>query len=326
MAVHWNKTCKMNIDLANEIKDGLSSSPKTLPSKYFYDEKGSALFSAIMQLPEYYLTNAELEIFTSKSKILIENLNLKKENYFELIELGAGDGYKTIEFLKALTQEAFNFSYSPIDISYQALKQIEQTVLKVLPDIKLQLQQGDYFKTLQELKKSSQPKIVMFLGSNLGNMQDEIAHNFLKQLSFNLSIKDKLILGIDLKKNADIITPAYNDSQGITRDFNLNLLVRINKELEANFNIEQFEHTPSYDEKEGIAISSILSKSKQSVYIKAINQTFYFDKDEKIFTEISRKYDDYILQKICKNTGFHIIHKTTDKKSYFADYILEKKE
>ncbi|PXX25751.1 L-histidine N(alpha)-methyltransferase [Arenibacter sp. ARW7G5Y1] len=314
----------MNKQFANDVKEGLSKTPKSLSSKYFYDEKGSALFSKIMKLPEYYLTDAEFEIFQKKAPEIIKLLGITSQKSFDLIELGAGDGYKTIELLKALDTLNFQYKYCPIDISAKALHQIEENIHQQIPNKKIDPKLGDYFHILHELKSSPLPKIVLFLGSNIGNMENVEANAFLSHLSENLSKDDKIILGADLKKSKDIVLPAYNDSQGLTSAFNLNLLSRINTELDADFNTELFVHTPMYDEQEGVAKSAIKSTVNQEVEIKVLDMKVAFKKEEQIHTEISRKYDDISIQNICLDTGLKIVGKITDSKNYFADYIIEK--
>jgi dimethylhistidine N-methyltransferase len=314
----------MNKQFAKDVQAGLTSTPKKLSSKYFYDEKGSALFSKIMKLPEYYLTNAEFEIFEQSGVDIVEHLGITPNQPFDLIELGAGDGYKTIELLKTLETGKFQYNYTPIDISKKALSQIEENIKKEIPDKAISPKQGDYFHILHELKSSSLPKVLLFLGSNIGNMEDVQAQLFLSQLSDSLNTGDKVLLGVDLKKSRSIILPAYNDSKGFTRDFNLNLLRRINREFNADFDLNQFEHIPSYDENEGIAKSAIRSKLNQKVTLHALDMIVQFDKGEDIHTEISRKYDDEVIRKICLDTGLKSIGKLTDSKRLFADYILEK--
>jgi L-histidine N-alpha-methyltransferase len=314
----------MKEQFAKDIEAGLTKQPKHLSSKYFYDEVGSSLFSKIMKLPEYYLTNAEFEIFQQQGTDIIKTLDIHKNQPFELIELGAGDGYKTIELLKALEADNYNYQYIPIDISKKALDQIKQNVKAQLPNKEISPKKGDYFNILKELKESSIPKVILFLGSNIGNMPDEIAESFLLNLSNSLSKGDKLILGTDLMKSKDIVLPAYNDSEGVTSAFNLNLLTRINRELDADFDIAMFEHAPEYDEKKGIATSAIRSKIVQTVEIKALDLKVSFEAGEKIHTEISRKYNDEIINKIGLNSGLKIIGKLSDSRHYFADYILEK--
>ncbi|MCX7550578.1 L-histidine N(alpha)-methyltransferase [Xanthomarina sp. F2636L] len=314
----------MNTKFKNDINEGLSKLSKTLPSKYFYDKIGDALFVKIMNLPEYYLTKAEFDIFKNQTKNIISSLGIKPDTYFELIELGAGDGTKTKELLKVLLSENFKFEYLPIDISINALNNLEANLNNELPDLKVTKKQGDYFSVLDSLKTSKHPKVVLFLGSNIGNMEDERAKNFTLSLSKSLNTNDRILLGVDLIKSKDIVLPAYNDKTGVTKTFNLNLLNRINKELDANFSIEDFSHQPEYIEKEGIARSYIVSNKDQDVFIGALNKTFHFKKAEKIHTEISRKYNDTVLNSILENSQLKIVTKLLDSKAYFADYIIIK--
>ena len=307
-----------------DVEQGLESLPKTLPSKYFYDKKGDELFIQIMNMPEYYLTRAELEIFKEQSQKIIRGLDLNPNQYFELIELGAGDGTKTKELLEVLFKQDYKFDYFPIDISQNVLDKLEQKVNKEVPEVSVKKKQGDYFTMLASLSKTSHPKIILFLGSNIGNMSDEQATEFIYKLGTNLKTNDKLFLGVDLIKSADIVLPAYNDSDGITQAFNLNLLSRINNELGGNFDINEFSHQPEYTEENGIAKSYLVSTIKQSVTLNGSDKTFYFEKGEKIQTEISRKYDDKIINKIIQDTDFKILDKLTDSQGYFANYILKR--
>lgn len=315
----------MNNNFLNDVDKGLSSTPKYLLSKYFYDKKGDALFVDIMNMPEYYLTRAEFDIFKNQTQNIIEALQLNKNTFFELIELGAGDGTKTKELLKVLDTENYDFNYVPIDISQNALDQLKQSVNKELPNVKTKTKQGDYFNVLASLKQSNHPKIILFLGSNLGNLSDAQAEDFLSKLSDSLRQNDKVLLGLDLIKSRDIVLPAYNDSQGITKRFNLNLLDRINNELGADFNTNAFIHQPEYTEEEGIARSYIVSTTNQNVTVKSLNKTFHFMEGERVHTETSRKYNDSILNSYLKNTSLQVMDKLMDSNTYFADYILDKK-
>ena len=305
-----------------DVEAGLKNSPKTISSKYFYDKTGDALFVKIMNMPEYYLTRAEHEIFKEQTENIIKSLDLHQNKHFELIELGAGDGTKTKELLKVLVQENYQFNYLPIDISINALVQLEQSLACEIPNLKVKKQQGDYFEVLASLKDSSHPKVVLFLGSNIGNLSDDLATKFIYQLGSNLKPLDKLFLGVDLIKSASIVLPAYNDAQGITRDFNLNLLNRMNRELDANFDINTFQHVPEYVEEEGVAKSFIESAIEQKVTINKIGKTYHFKKGERIHTEISRKYSDEIINNIITDTDFKVTCKLMDSNEYFADYVL----
>ncbi|NRD23650.1 L-histidine N(alpha)-methyltransferase [Winogradskyella litoriviva] len=305
------------------VNKGLSAKNKNLPSKYFYDKKGDALFVEIMNLPEYYLTRAEYEIFKNQTLKIITSLNLKKDTYFELIELGAGDGTKTKELLKLLDKEAYDFDYFPIDFSQNALDNLDKTLQTEIPSLSVKTKQGDYFKVLESFKDSKHQKVILFLGSNIGNMTDDIANVFLQNLSASLALGDQLFLGVDLIKAKDIVLTAYNDSKGITAAFNLNLLNRINTELKGNFAINTFKHLPEYDEIEGIAKSFLVSTKDQDVFVEALNKSFHFYKDEKIHLEVSRKYNDDIINSIIAKTKFKISDKLTDSNNYFSNYILK---
>lgn len=305
------------------VNSGLSAKNKNLSSKYFYDKKGDALFVEIMGLPEYYLTRAEHEIFKKQTSNIITSLNLKKDTYFELIELGAGDGMKTKELLKFLDKETYQFDYFPVDISQNALDNLEVNLKKELPSVSVKTKQGDYFQVLESLKDSKHPKVILFLGSNIGNLNDNLASKFMQNLSASLTLGDTLFLGVDLIKSKSIVLPAYNDNKGVTAAFNLNLLYRINNELKGNFIPENFIHTPEYNEQDGIAKSYLTSLKNQDVYIQTLNKTFSFSEGEKIHLEISRKYNDEILNTIITNTKFKVTNKLSDSNNYFANYILE---
>ena len=307
-----------------DVEQGLGTFPKTLPSKYFYDKKGDELFVRIMDLPEYYLTRAEFEIFREQSRELIQALEITPKQHFELIELGPGDGTKTKELLKVLIQGAYQFDYLPIDISQNALDQLEHNLAEELPGVCVRKKQGDYFTMLASLRESHHPKVLFFLGSNIGNMTDPQAAEFIYKLGSNLLPDDKLFLGVDLIKPANIVLPAYNDPAGLTKAFNLNLLSRINSELGGNFDINKFSHQPEYTVKNGTAISYLVSTADQTVTLNGSNKTFKFSQGEKILTEISRKYNDEIINNIIGNTDFQIAHKLTDRKGYFADYVLKR--
>jgi len=315
----------MNKQFLEDVNVGLDKMPKQIPSKYFYDKIGDELFMKIMQMPEYYLTRAEFDIFKNKTQQVIDLLQIEKNKYFDLIELGAGNGKKTKELLSALNSDNFDFSYLPIDISQHALNHLSQSLQKQIPDVNVIAKQGEYFEVLSALKNNANQKVILFLGSNIGNLSDKMATKFIYQLGENLKTDDKLFLGVDLIKASEIVLPAYNDAAGITSAFNLNLLQRMNSELQADFNLSNFKHVATYDEKKGVAKSYIESKYEQTVTIEALNKTVDFTEGERIHTEISRKYSDEIIQNIIADTDFEIVGKLTDSKNYFADYILNRK-
>ncbi|MDG1780792.1 MAG: L-histidine N(alpha)-methyltransferase [Flavobacteriales bacterium] len=305
-----------------DVANGLSATPKSLLSKYFYDEIGDKLFVQIMHMPEYYLTDAEMEIFEHQAEKLA-TLLAPTTGTFDLIELGAGDGTKTVHLLKEL-QKHREFCYKPIDISSHALASLKDFLQSELPDLKVETQQGDYFEVLKGIADNGNPKAILFLGSNMGNMLDHNAKRFLSSLDNAMNAEDKLLLGLDLKKKREVVLPAYNDAAGITKAFNLNLLTLINNELGGNFDVDSFEHAPEYNEEEGVAKSYIRSKVDQEVRIDSLGESYYFEKGERIHMEISRKYNEEILNAILGDTSLVLQEVIKDSKNLFADFILTK--
>ena len=310
----------MNEEFAQDVKQGLSSTHKRLSSKYFYDEIGDQIFVKIMGMPEYYLTNSEYEILSLQSDDIRKHFDIEDQE-FDLYELGAGDGTKTIELLKRL--KGCDFTYKPIDISLHAIETLKERLNNELKWLKFDGRLGEYFKVLNSME-GSKKKIILFLGSNIGNLMDDQSREFIRNLSAVMNAGDKLLLGVDLKKDKEIILPAYDDAQGYSRDFNLNLLRRINKELGADFDLEKFIHQPFYDEEEGIAYSYLESLEEQVVSIKKLNMRFTFGEGERIHTEISRKYDDQVIEGIIHHSGLKIEKVFSDSRNYFSDYLISK--
>lgn len=314
----------MKSQFERDVDIGLSQPQKSLSSKYFYDKQGDELFMQIMAMPEYYLTRAELEIFTQQTEQIITALGVLKERPFELIELGAGDGTKTKELLSELVKQNFQFDYLPIDISSNVLEHLKITLKNELPSLSVIPQHGDYLQILSKLKESNTQKVILFLGSNIGNLSDHHAAEFIYELGANLHVGDKLLIGVDRVKSASIVLPAYDDKAGITREFNLNLLHRINNELGGDFDVDSFQHVAEYTEEEGVARSFLRSKIKQDVTISNIGKSYQFRENETIHTEVSRKYTTEIIQEIIQGTDFTIIDVLTDSQNYFSDFILER--
>lgn len=308
-----------------DVNEGLGKTPKYISSHYFYDKIGDQLFQQIMELPEYYLTNSELEIFSEQTKAIVDSFQMNRNQEFELVELGAGDGKKSQHLLKYLLENRFLFKYIPVDISKNSLNVISKRLQNLFPTLQIEPKQGEYFQVLDELFDSEHPKVILFIGSNLGNLDDKVAKDFLQKIAQNLKSNEKLLLGVDLIKAENIVLPAYNDAKGITKAFNMNLLTRINRELGADFDLANFAHVAYYTEKEGIAKSFLESKMKQTVYIAELEKSFEFEKGERIQTEISRKYNDEILINLLRDSELDIEYKFLDSKNYFADYILTKK-
>ncbi|MBE7641022.1 L-histidine N(alpha)-methyltransferase [Salegentibacter sp. BLCTC] len=307
-----------------DVYKGLTSFPKYLLSKYIYDQKGDKLFQQIMEMPEYYLTNCELNILEHHKAAIAEIFN--KEGGFDLIELGAGDGKKTKILLQHLVAKKYDFNYLPIDISQHVLEELRDSLKNEIPEVKVKIQQGTYFKTLENLADyNNRRKVILVLGSNIGNLLHENAINFLRNIQKAMNFEDRLFMGFDQKKDPQKILDAYNDKTGITEAFNKNLLARINKELDANFNLGNFKHWETYDPETGTAKSYLVSRVKQKVAIKKLELEVCFDAWESIHTEISQKYDDAVVAWLAKEAGLEIQTSFQDQDNWFKNYVFRKK-
>ncbi len=292
----------VSTSLLKEVKQGLSAPQKHISSMFLYDEKGDQIFQQIMELEEYYLTRSEMEILLFQSQKILKHIKAKE---FDLIELGSGDGVKTKVLIDKLMEAECDFSYNPIDISLHSLEELTGKLLRQYPSLDINPINTDYFKALDTFEDNPErPKVVLFLGSNIGNLSKAEALDFLLKMREKLHPNDILALGVDLKKNPITIANAYNDRLGITKSFNLNLLKRLNKEMGANFDVSAFDHYPHYDPVTGIAYSYLVSLKDQEVYFEALETTFQFKKNELIHTEISKKYGMEEIEKMLTIAGF----------------------
>ena len=311
-------------EFQEEVYEGLTAFPKYLSSKYFYDKKGDKLFQQIMELPEYYLTGCEFQILSKYTSEIVEKF--KSSSGFDLIELGAGDGKKTKLLLEELMSNNLNFSYKPIDISQNVLDELQESVKSLWPKIDIEPQQGTYFKVLEKIAQYTQrKKVILVLGSNIGNLSHPQAIDFLRNIQNSMHKDDLLFMGVDQKKDPATILKAYNDSAGVTEAFNKNLLDRINNEMDANFEPDNFIHWPTYDPESGTTKSFLVSNQNQEVAINKLNLTVSFEKWESIQTEISQKYDDSVINWLAEEANLKVVDQYEDDQGYFKDYIFKKK-
>lgn len=310
--------------LADEVRTGLQKTPKRLSSRFFYDAEGSRLFSEIMHAPEYYLTRAEYEILDTH-RAALSRLFAPDGRPFDLVELGAGDGLKTKLLLGYLHEQQADFAYAPVDISADALAGLTADIRTRWPDLRLAPQHTDYVRALEQLAdESAARKVVLFLGSNVGNLAPDEAKAFYGQLHDRLRPGDLMLTGFDLQKHPAIIQAAYNDRQGLTRAFNLNLLRRINRELDASFDLSAFDHYETYNPETGEARSYLVSQKAQTVQIGALGLTVLFAAGEIIHTELSRKFTPAQIEQLAQATGFSIVGWFTDDNGYFADVVFRR--
>jgi L-histidine N-alpha-methyltransferase len=306
----------------DSIGHGLSQEPKTLPSWLFYDDTGDKLFQKIMCAPEYYLTRCEFEILSRHKEDLLHYF-ASPGKPFQLIELGAGDGRKTEILLRHFLQQNAAFNYVPIDISATILQELTSRLERSLPQLEVHPLNNDYVEALRHLQ-GYEKKVLLFLGANIGNFTPTEAGTFLQEVTSSLSENDLGLIGIDLKKAPRIIAKAYDDSQGITREFNLNVLRRLNKEFGSQFNVHEFEHYANYEPETGAAKSFLVSLKDQNVYVEALGRMFRFSQWETIQTEISQKYDMLTMEKLLSDAGLEIVDLFFDAHQYFCDVLVKK--
>ena len=307
---------------AEHVRDGLNQSPKKLSSRYFYDDRGDKLFQQIMRMPEYYLTDAEYEIMKTHGGRMLDRVG---GTPFDLVELGAGDGYKTEVLCRHFIEGGQEFTYRPIDISGAVLRTLERNMNQRLPGLEVASITGEYFKALEQLQQSGgRRKVILFMGGNIGNFQPEAARDFLCHLYEKLSPGDFLITGIDLKKDPQRILDAYNDPAGITASFNLNLLRRINRELGGNFDLDQWSHWENYDPITGAARSFLISRTQQEVFLEATETTHRFDAWEAIDVELSQKLSLREIESFRRDCGYQSVDQYFDAARDMVDVLWRK--
>lgn len=308
---------------AEDVLRGLSSTPKRLSSKYFYDDEGSRLFQEIMKLPEYYPTRAEYKLFTEQTDEIANAFTSGAEK-IDIIELGAGDGTKTAVLVEHFLKRNVDFTYAPIDISKEACETLSAKFNAKFPDLQINPNHGDYFKILDSLKTGSgRRKVILFLGSNIGNFSRDEAVDFFRQLRAVMDEKDRIFIGFDMQKDPRVIVNAYDDAAGVTAAFNLNLLSRINRELGGDFVVDNFSHYAQYRPVECAARSFLISREKQTVQISALNRSFEFEQWEPIFMEISQKYTATMIGELASASGFEIAETFLDKENFYCDSLWQ---
>ncbi|ODT67139.1 MAG: dimethylhistidine N-methyltransferase [Nitrosomonadales bacterium SCN 54-20] len=299
--------------IAEDVLEGLSRTPKSLPPKLLYDAAGSALFEQITCLPEYYPTRTEAGILTVHAEEICNHLRRN----VSVSELGAGTATKTRILLRSLVQRQFGVNYFPLDVSDAALQLAKDEVESELSRVKVHPQVGD-FDNLAFLEHQNPPRLVLYIGSSIGNLENDEAITLLQNIARNLSTGDKLLLGADLVKDINVMHAAYNDDAGVTALFNKNLLVRINRELSGHFDPESFCHISFWNEAESRIELHLESAYRQAIRIDTLDMTFHFDRGERIHTENSYKYTVEHLENLLRSGGFQIEHTWTDPDSWFA--------
>jgi dimethylhistidine N-methyltransferase len=287
-----------------DVVAGLSLPQKALPPKYFYDAKGSKLFERICRLPEYYLTRAELSL----TREHISSIARFAGKGGELLEYGSGESLKTRLLIRALRPK----TYLPVDISVSALERAAARLGREFPWLRILPIAADFSRPL-DLPAAKAPRTAYFPGSTIGNLTPDEAHGFLARARTQAS---RMLIGTDLKKDANLLHAAYNDSRGVTAAFNVNLLARINRELGADFDLRSFAHYASYNARHGRIEMHLISLEDQTVKIS--RNRFRFERGESIHTENSYKYSRHGFRSLAANAGFTQTRCWTDRKGLFA--------
>ncbi|MEM6349816.1 MAG: L-histidine N(alpha)-methyltransferase [Cyanobacteria bacterium P01_D01_bin.14] len=270
-----------------DVVAGLTHQPKSLPPKYLYDQRGSELFELICDLPEYYPTRTETAILQRFSGQIAHITGA-----CELVELGSGSSTKTRYLFDAYQQAGLPLHYIPVDVSGDMLKASAQQLLGEYPTLSIHGLVSTYEPALTQLPSAQQPtRMIAFLGSTLGNLDSTACDRFLAHISDALQPGDYFLLGVDLHKDTATLEAAYNDSQGITAAFNLNLLNHLNWRFGGNFDLNQFTHVARYNEADRQIEIYLESQRAQSVHLKALNLMIAFDQGERLLSEISRKFE-----------------------------------
>ncbi len=305
---------------ARDVRAGLIAQPKYLRSQYFYDEIGMKLFRRIMELPEYYLTRAETEILRAHAADIAARFAGEPT---EVIDLGAGDATKTLLLLTALREQGCAVTYVPVDFSRETLEYLVDHFTDEHPDLAIRPVAAEYFDALGMMDPLAvERRLIAFLGSNIGNFPPEKAAEFLSKVRPHVRAGDALLVGFDLQKDPATILRAYNDASGVTAEFNLNLLDRINRELGGEFDRATWRHYPMYDPLNGVARSFLVSDRGQRVRVAALDLTVEFTAGEAVHTEDSWKYSMHDIRALASRSGFRVVDTYTDSAARFVDVVF----
>ncbi|MDR3638902.1 MAG: L-histidine N(alpha)-methyltransferase [Isosphaeraceae bacterium] len=299
---------------AASVRSGLLGTPKTLPWPYFYDEQGSRLFDQICELPEYYLTRTEDALLQDHADALVAGW----ESAPTLVELGSGSATKTRRLIGAALRRYGTLHYVPIDVSPTFIEDSAAALVRAFPSLRVTGHVGDYRSELQRVaERLPGPKLLIFLGSSLGNYEPDDASSLLRQLAWTLNPADRFLLGADLDKDPAVLEAAYDDAQGVTAAFNLNLLARINRELGGNFDLDRFAHQARYDPQRRRIEMHLVSLASQTVTVPGARVTATFAEGESIHTENSHKYTPDGLRAMAAAAGLEEEAAWTDARGFF---------
>lgn len=304
--------------LAEEVAAGLAASPRTLPPRFFYDGNGSLLFEKITALPEYYLTRAEQAILEDHAAEIVAAAGPR----VAIVEFGSGSSTKTRLLIEAALARQETLHYVPIDISADFLEETAQDLLRSYPGLVITALAAEYHDAVREIPVTEEPRLILFLGSNIGNFEDADAAEFLRKIAQAMRPEDRLLVGFDLCKDPRVIEAAYNDSAGVTAQFNLNVLRRINEELGADFDLDAWRHhAPFVDERSRVEML-LVSERDQAVTVDALGRRYHFAAGEPIRTEVSTKYTLEAVTRLASSAGLLLERWWMDRQEDFGEVLL----
>lgn len=285
--------------LEEDAHDGLLSSPRSLAPKYFYDDRGAALFERICETEEYYLTRTEDALLSRYAEDIIA-----ASRPLEIMEFGSGSSRKTRRLLDACGKHENFCRYTPFDVCREALEQAALELESEYPWLEVNPLLGDYHAGLDNLPRGAGTRLCVFLGSTIGNFTPDLAQAFINEIYASLKPGDFFLLGADRVKDPEVIRAAYNDARGITAEFNLNVLRVLNRRLNADFNLDGFRHHAPFNESQARIEMYLVSRRNQSVNLRGIDVTLDFSTGDRILTELSHKFEVGTLQTLLGNAGF----------------------
>ncbi len=304
-------------EIAPEVYEGLTSRPKRLCPKLFYDAAGSALFEEITHLPEYYLTRTEEEILRTHADEMLAEAG----DQLSLVELGAGSARKTSVLIEALLRRQREALYCPIDVASAALQSAARRLESTFPGLRVRPVVSDYTTDMAVVRRIPGRKLVLYIGSSIGNFEPEDALRVLRRVRARLGPGDALLLGTDLRKDSSVLVPAYDDAWGVTARFNKNVLARINRELGGEFDLELFRHRIRWNPEASRIEMYLESLIPQSVWIRLLGLDTRFDAGELLHTENSYKYTDEWVCQMLEDGGFTHENTWKDARSWFAVHL-----
>jgi len=325
----------INGPVATAVREGLNASPKKLPPWLFYDRIGSRLFDEITERPEYYLTRTERGILANHAATMVERAADGRR--LRITELGAGSAEKTRLLLKAAVAKQGNVTYEPLDVSASALELAKRGVESEIPEVTVCPKVMDYTREIKRERRGlhlahsrddyagiafdylplGERRLVLYIGSSIGNFEPHEARRILRSVRAGLKVGDGLLLGVDLVKDRSDLLAAYDDFAGVTADFNLNMLARLNRELGAEFTLDSFEHRAVWNQKESRIEMHLESRVAQKVLIAALDMEVSFAQGETIHTECSYKYAPGQAESMLMEAGFTETETWTDERSWF---------